>query len=58
MYRHEALLSSLAASIVTVGLALIGLLLTTTAMAGEPVEWQEIVEQSQPEPGLRVSYGE
>lgn len=44
MYRHEALLSSLAASIVTVGLALIGLLLTTTAMAGEPVEWQVIVE--------------
>ncbi len=41
-----------------IGWLLAGLLVSTTAMAGNPIEWREIVEQPQPEPGLRERYGD
>ncbi|NEZ02576.1 alpha/beta hydrolase [Wenzhouxiangella sp. XN201] len=44
--------------VVAIGWLLAGLILSTIAVARSPVEWREIVEQAQPEPGLRVSYGE
>jgi acetyl esterase/lipase len=44
--------------VMAIGWLLAGLILSTIAMARGPVEWREIVEQVQPEPGLRVSYGE
>lgn len=37
---------------------LAGLIVSGIAMARGPVEWREIAGQTQPEPGLRVSYGE
>lgn len=40
------------------GWLLAGLLMSTAAMAEEPVGWREIVEQPRPEPGIRISYGE
>ncbi|RFF27446.1 MULTISPECIES: alpha/beta hydrolase [unclassified Wenzhouxiangella] len=41
-----------------IGWLLAGVFVSTTAMAGNPVEWREIVEQPQPEPQLRERYGD